>query len=85
MVGDGGGGGGEGDGALGFSLTGLCTALFFSISESFFGLGGDDSGVTSSDFFSDGATWATPSPDLDMTATFVPGSTVSPSLATNYT
>lgn len=83
MVGDGGGGGGRGDAALGFSLTGLCTALFFSISESVFGLGGDGSGVASSDFFSDGATWA--SPDLEMTATFVPGSTVSPSLATNYT
>lgn len=34
---------------------------------------------------SDGATWVvTPSPDFDIIATFVPGSTVSPSLTTNW-
>lgn len=73
--------GGGGDGALGFSLTGVST-LGFSFSFSIFSAGAVWEAACS-DVFSDGATWVTPSADFEITATLVPGSTVSPSLATN--
>lgn len=68
---------------LGFSDMGAVSALGFGISSTFFAAGGGGE-ATLSDSFSDGATWVTPSLDFEMIATFVPGSTVSPSLATNY-
>lgn len=74
-------GGGGGDGALGFSLgggvsiLGFCSSTFSSLL--------DGTEVTLLEVSSDGATCVTPSPDFEMMAILVPGSTVSPSLATN--
>lgn len=45
---------------------------------------GGGSWASSSDSSSDELTLVTPSPDLEITATLIPGSTTSPSLATNY-
>lgn len=69
------------EGAFGFSLTGVstcgtCVSIFFST-----GIAGGVSLLTVS---SDGATWVSVGADLEITATLVPGVTVSPSLAVNY-
>lgn len=70
---------GEGGGLpLGFSTTGVGFSFFSSTG----GVGGEAG--FSDGFSSEGATCVTPSPDFDIIATLVPGSTVSPSLATNY-
>lgn len=73
--------GGEGEGALGFSAL-EASALDFFFSATSFSAGGEGR-TTSSDFFVDGA-FDILLPDFEMTATLVPGTTVSPSLATNY-
>jgi len=67
--------GGGGAGVLGFTGTGLASTFGFIFSSSFI------SGADCFDVFSEGAAWATPSPDFEITAILVPGSTVSPSLA----
>lgn len=73
-------GGTEGD--LGFSLGGVVSALGICFSTFSFSAGaGSDAALLGA--FSDGATCVTPSPDFEMIAILVPGSTVSPSLATN--
>lgn len=77
-----GGGGGGGLGAFGFSGAGAASALGFRFSSTFSAGGGG--GAAFSPALSDGATCVAPSPDLEITAILVPGSTVSPSLATNY-
>lgn len=70
----GGGGGGE---DLGFSLIVEVSTLGFSSVLGF-------SDEAFSDTLSDGDAWAAPSAPFKITATFLPGSTVSPILATNY-
>lgn len=77
-----------GEGALGLgevSVLGLgreVSSLGFSLSAFFFSADGLEAALLGT--FSDGATCDTPSPDFEITAILVPGSTVSPSLATNY-
>lgn len=73
--------GGAGEGTLGFSI--LDTSAFdVCLSATSFSAGGEGR-TTSSAFFLDGA-FDVLLPDFEMTATLVPGTTVSPSLATNY-
>lgn len=72
---------GGGEGALGASLGNEISALGICLSTSFSAGAGFDS--VSLDVFSDGDTCVAPSADFEMIAIFVPGSTVSPSLATN--
>ena len=67
------GGGGGGVEGLGFSLIVEVSTLGISSVLGF-----------SDETFSDGDAWATPSAPFKITATFLPGSTVSPMLATNY-
>lgn len=74
--------GGGGAGALGFSLGGGVSDLGFGLSTASFSVG-EGSGDALLGIFSDGATCVTPSPDFEITAILVPGSTTSPSLATN--
>lgn len=81
-VGLGGGGspldlGGGGDGSFFASLIGAVSGLGATCS---FSLEGD--GWLAG--FSDGAAFGAPSPDLEMAATLMPGSTVSPSFAKSY-
>ena len=66
------------DGALGREGSALesSSVTFFFSTE-------DGSGAGLLVTFSDGATWATPSPDFEITATLVPGWTTSPSFATS--
>ena len=66
---------------LGTSLGGGVSSLASCMSTTF--SAGAGSEVTLLGVFSDGATWGKPSADFEMTAIIVPGSTVSPSLATN--
>lgn len=78
--------GGGAENALGFSLGSEVSSLTwggcFSTVTSFSAFGGSEGALLG--VFSDGATWlVAPSPDFEMTAIFTPGSTVSPSLATN--
>lgn len=68
-----------GEGASGFSLMEGAT-LGFSAS---FSAGGDGLGASLPAFSSDGATCVILAADFEITATLVPGVTVSPSLATN--
>ena len=74
--------GGAGEDAFGFSLIGA-SALSVSFSIFFSFAGGDGCGASLSAFSSDGATCVSLEADFDITATLVPGVTVSPSLATN--
>ena len=76
--------GGDGEEALGFSTAGEASTLAFGLSSFTVSAGGDGLEAAFSDFFSVGAAGATPSVDFEMTAIFVPGSTVSPSLATYW-
>lgn len=71
--------GGGRDGVFGFSLMGASTFGICLLIFSF--LAGDV--VSLPTFSSDGATWVSAGADLEITATFVPGVTVSPSLAMN--
>lgn len=57
------------------------STLAFDGSTFFSSMGGEGSDF--SDGFSDGATWEATSADFEIIAILVPGSTVSPSLATN--
>lgn len=75
-------GGGDG-GTFGFPITGAVSGLDFLFSFLISAAGGG-LGAASSNFFLDEATWVTLSPDFEMTAILVPGSTTSPSFATNY-
>lgn len=69
---------------LGFSVIEVISTLGVCLSSSVFSTGWDGWEAVFPDIFSDGATWATPSSDFEITAILVPGSTVSPSLATNW-
>jgi hypothetical protein len=61
---------------MGSTYGGFSSTLFFSE--------GGGGGISFWEVSSDGATWdSVGAADLDMTATFVPGVTVSPSLAIN--
>lgn len=77
-----------GEGALGvgevsaLDLGREVSSLGFSLTVSFFSADVLESALLGA--CSDGATCATPSPDFEIIAILVPGSTVSPSLATNY-
>ena len=73
-----------GEGTLGLSLGSVVSALGICLSIFSFSAGaGDGSDAALLGGFSEGATCVTPSLDFDIIAIFVPGSTVSPSLAKN--
>lgn len=76
---------GGGEGTLGLSLGSAVPALGICFSTVSFSAGagaGSDTALLGG--FSEGATCVTPSLDFEMIAILVPGSTVSPSLATNW-
>lgn len=73
-------GGGGGEAGLGFSVTGAVSTFAFGFSSTFSAGGGGWEAASSDAFFGGAA----PSADFEIIATFVPGSTVSPSFATNY-
>lgn len=75
---------GGGGGPFGFDTAGLVSALGDGFSFFSSAAGAGEEGGFSDGFSSEGATWVAPSPDFEIIATLVPGSTVSPSLATNY-
>lgn len=66
---------------LGFSATGVVSVL--GIDFFFFAAEGGGGAIFLGVFSSDGAPCVTHSPDFEMIATLVPGSTVSPSFAIN--
>lgn len=75
--------GGCDEGAFCFSMAGDVSALDLCFSLLVSAVGGG-LGAALSAFFSDEADWVTPSTDFEMIAILVPGSTTSPSFATNY-
>lgn len=70
-----------GEGALDFSAIGAASTLVAFVSCLIFWVGW---GAGFSDTLSDGATWVVASADLEIIATLLPGSTVSPSLARSW-